>query len=88
MTTMTVAPEARPGGPPGPRGPGPDPVHPGPPGRAHQDVRHPVRVLADGQHRRLGRVATAAVIAFAPDDQIDYDNFGAAIGIPMVVLLR
>lgn len=32
-------------------------------------------------------VATGAVIAFAPDDQIVYDNFGAAIGIPMVFLL-
>lgn len=32
-------------------------------------------------------IATGAVIAFAPDDQIVYDNFGAAIGIPMVFLL-
>lgn len=32
-------------------------------------------------------IATAAVIAFAPDDQITYDNFGAAVGIPMVLLL-
>jgi hypothetical protein len=32
-------------------------------------------------------IATAAVIVFAPDDQIVYDNFGAAIGIPMVLLL-
>ena len=32
-------------------------------------------------------LATAAVIAFAPDDQIVYDNFGAAIGFPMVVIL-
>jgi ABC-2 type transport system permease protein len=32
-------------------------------------------------------VATAAVIAFAPDDQITYDNFGAAVGVPMVFLL-
>ncbi|WP_182524947.1 ABC transporter permease [Nocardioides dongkuii] len=32
-------------------------------------------------------LATAATIAFAPDDQITYDSFGAAIGIPMAVLL-
>lgn len=32
-------------------------------------------------------IATGAVIAFAPDDQIVYDNFGAAIGVPMVLLL-
>ncbi|GAB2856432.1 ABC transporter permease [Nocardioides pacificus] len=32
-------------------------------------------------------LATAATIAFAPDDQITYENFGAAIGIPMAVLL-
>lgn len=32
-------------------------------------------------------IATAAVIAFAPEDQINYDNFGAAVGIPMVILL-
>ena len=32
-------------------------------------------------------IATGAVIAFAPDDQIIYDNFGAAIGVPMVFLL-
>ena len=32
-------------------------------------------------------VATASVILFAPDDQIVYDNFGAAIGIPMTLLL-
>lgn len=32
-------------------------------------------------------IATGAVIAFAPDDQIIYDNFGAAVGVPMVFLL-
>ncbi|QIG42262.1 ABC transporter permease [Nocardioides anomalus] len=32
-------------------------------------------------------VATGAVILVAPDDQIVYDNFGAAIGIPMTLLL-
>jgi ABC-2 type transport system permease protein len=32
-------------------------------------------------------IATGAVIMFAPDDQIVYDNFGAAIGVPMVFLL-
>ena len=32
-------------------------------------------------------IATGAVIAFAPDDQITYDNFGAAVGVPMVFLL-
>ena len=32
-------------------------------------------------------LATAATIAFAPDSAIAYDTFGAAIGIPMAVLL-
>jgi ABC-2 type transport system permease protein len=32
-------------------------------------------------------IATVAVIAFAPDDQLTYDNFGAAIGVPMTLLL-
>jgi ABC-2 type transport system permease protein len=32
-------------------------------------------------------VATAAVIAFAPDSSLTYDSFGAAIGIPMTLLL-
>ena len=32
-------------------------------------------------------LATAAVILFAPDDDLTYDSFGAAIGMPMVVLL-
>jgi hypothetical protein len=32
-------------------------------------------------------IATVSVILFAPDDQLTYDNFGAAIGIPMTLLL-
>ena len=32
-------------------------------------------------------LATASVIVFAPDNAQTYDNFGAAIGIPMVILL-
>jgi ABC-2 type transport system permease protein len=32
-------------------------------------------------------IATGAVILFAPNDQITYDNFGAAIGVPMTLLL-
>jgi ABC-type transport system involved in multi-copper enzyme maturation permease subunit len=32
-------------------------------------------------------LATAAIIVFAPDDQQTYDNFAAAIGIPMTVIL-
>ncbi|GEP36829.1 hypothetical protein NPS01_04920 [Nocardioides psychrotolerans] len=32
-------------------------------------------------------LATAAVIIFAPDDQVTYDNFGAAIGVPIAILL-
>ncbi|MGH3360934.1 MAG: ABC transporter permease [Nocardioides sp.] len=32
-------------------------------------------------------LATAAVIVFAPDDAMTYDNFGAAIGVPMVIIL-
>jgi hypothetical protein len=32
-------------------------------------------------------IATVSVIAFAPDSAQNYDNFGAAIGIPMALLL-
>lgn len=32
-------------------------------------------------------IATGAVILFAPDAELTYDNFGAAIGFPMVILL-
>ncbi|WP_309648497.1 ABC transporter permease subunit [Nocardioides sp.] len=32
-------------------------------------------------------LATGAVIVFAPDDQITYDNFGAAVGVPIAILL-
>jgi hypothetical protein len=32
-------------------------------------------------------LATAAIIVFAPDDEQTFDNFAAAIGIPMTVLL-
>jgi hypothetical protein len=32
-------------------------------------------------------IATASVIVFAPDSAQTYDNFGAAIGIPMALLL-
>jgi ABC-2 type transport system permease protein len=35
----------------------------------------------------LAVLATAATILFAPDDQITYDSFGAAIGVPMAVIL-
>jgi hypothetical protein len=32
-------------------------------------------------------IATVSVLLFAPDDQLTYDNFGAAIGVPMTLLL-
>ena len=32
-------------------------------------------------------LATAAVILFAADDQITYDSFGAAIGVPIAIIL-
>lgn len=32
-------------------------------------------------------LATAALITFAPDDQLTFDNFAAAIGAPMTVIL-
>jgi len=35
----------------------------------------------------LSVVATGAVIIFAPDDEITYENFGTAIGLPMSVIL-
>jgi ABC-2 type transport system permease protein len=35
----------------------------------------------------LSVIATGAVIAFAPDDAIVFDNFAAAIGVPMAVIL-
>ncbi|HEY3530936.1 MAG TPA: ABC transporter permease subunit [Nocardioides sp.] len=34
-----------------------------------------------------GLLATGAVLAFANDSDLTYDNFGAAIGVPMTVLL-
>jgi ABC-type transport system involved in multi-copper enzyme maturation permease subunit len=35
----------------------------------------------------LSVVASGAVVIFAPDDQIDYDAFASAVGIPMTVIL-
>jgi hypothetical protein len=35
----------------------------------------------------LAVLATAGVVLFAPDDQLTYGSFGAAIGIPMAVIL-
>lgn len=35
----------------------------------------------------LAVIATGAVIIFAPQSELTYDNFGAAIGFPMVVIL-
>jgi ABC-2 type transport system permease protein len=35
----------------------------------------------------LSVTATAAVIAFAPDAELTYDTFGAAVGVPMTVVL-
>jgi ABC-2 type transport system permease protein len=32
-------------------------------------------------------IATAAVILFAPDSELTYETFGAAVGFPMVVIL-
>ena len=32
-------------------------------------------------------LATAAIIVFAPNDQLTYDNFAAAIGAPMTIIL-
>ena len=35
----------------------------------------------------LATLATAAVIVFAPDDEMTYNSFAAAIGIPMTIIL-
>src|SRR3712207_900475 len=35
----------------------------------------------------LAVTATGAVIAFAPDAELTYDSFGAAVGVPMTVVL-
>ena len=35
----------------------------------------------------LAFAATGAVIAFAPEAELTYDNFGAAVGVPMTVVL-
>ncbi len=35
----------------------------------------------------LATIATGAVILFAPNDEITYDNFAGAIGIPMTIVL-
>src|SRR4051812_31003036 len=32
-------------------------------------------------------LATAAIIVFAPHDQLTFDNFAAAVGAPMTVIL-
>jgi ABC-type transport system involved in multi-copper enzyme maturation permease subunit len=32
-------------------------------------------------------IATGAVILFAPDDSVTYDSFGAAVGVPMTIVL-
>jgi ABC-2 type transport system permease protein len=32
-------------------------------------------------------LATAAVVAFAPDEELTYGSFGAAVGVPMAVIL-
>jgi ABC-2 type transport system permease protein len=32
-------------------------------------------------------VATAAVVVFAPDDELTYNSFAAAIGVPMTIIL-
>src|SRR5215217_3100006 len=35
----------------------------------------------------LAVIATGAVILFAPNDEITYDSFAGAIGIPMTIIL-
>ncbi|KGN34092.1 ABC transporter permease [Knoellia sinensis KCTC 19936] len=35
----------------------------------------------------LAILATAAVLVFAPEADLTYDNFGAAVGMPMVIIL-
>jgi ABC-type transport system involved in multi-copper enzyme maturation permease subunit len=35
----------------------------------------------------LALLATAAVVLFAPDDQVTYDSFAGAVGVPMAVIL-
>ena len=35
----------------------------------------------------LAVLATGSMVAFAPDSALTYDNFGGAIGIPMVIIL-
>ena len=60
-----------------------DPDDPAGLGRAAQDVRHPLRLLADGEHRDHRRCSPPArVILFAPDSELTYATFAAAIGVP------
>ncbi|HYO39792.1 MAG TPA: ABC transporter permease [Nocardioidaceae bacterium] len=35
----------------------------------------------------LALLATAAVVVFAPDEELTYNSFGAAVGIPMTIIL-
>jgi ABC-type transport system involved in multi-copper enzyme maturation permease subunit len=35
----------------------------------------------------LALLATGAVVLFAPDDEVTYNSFGAAVGIPMTIIL-
>ena len=65
-----------------------DPAQPGRPRRAPQDVRHPLRLLADREHRRSPAcIATIATIAFAPDEDLTYYTFAKAVGFPITVIL-
>ena len=58
------------------------------PRRAAQDVQHPVRVLADGEHRHHRRRHHGrAPILFAPDEDLTYYTFATAIGFPMTIVL-
>ena len=56
--------------------------------RAAQDVRHPVRLLADGQRRHPGgdRHRRGHPVRAGRGDQT-YGSFAAAIGIPMTIVL-
>ena len=64
------------------------PLDPDRRGRAAQDVRHPLGLLADDEHRHHCRCSRpAAVILWAPDSELTYDTFAAAIGFPMSVIL-
>ena len=59
----------------------------GDPRRAAQDVRHPIRLLADGEHRHRWPHRHRGDDRVRPRRDLTYYTFAKAIGFPMTVVL-